>query len=65
LIKSTRTIPFFTTIPTNKTAPNAATMDRVVLVINNAKTIPGIANAKDDMMINGILNDSNCVAITM
>ena len=47
------------------TAPKAATILNVVFVSNNAKITPVNANGIANMMINGILNDSNCAAITM
>ena len=65
LMKSINTIPFFVTIPTNMIPPKAATILKVVFVSNKARTTPVKANGIANMMMNGILNDSNCAAITM
>ena len=45
--------------------PKAATILKVVFVSNKARTTPVKANGIANMMMNGILNDSNCAAITM
>ena len=47
------------------TAPKAATILNVVFVSNNAKITPVNANGIANIMMNGILNDSNWAAITM
>ncbi len=65
LMKSMSTIPFLVTIPIKRTPPKAATILNVVLVSNKASTTPVKANGIDNMMMNGILNDSNWAAITM
>ena len=59
LIKSTRTIAFFTTIPIRSTAPIPDITLSVVLVKNKAIATPENANGMENIIMNGIFRDSN------
>ena len=63
LIKSTSTMAFLTTIPISITAPIPEMTLNVVLVRNNAIATPENANGIENIIIKGILSDSNCDAI--
>ena len=62
-MKSTRTIAFFTTIPISITAPIPEITLSVVCVRNSAIATPENANGIENIIMNGILSDSNCDAI--
>ena len=58
-------MPFFVTMPTSMMAPIRAMSDSGVEVIHRARKTPVKANGMVNMMMNGNLSDSNCVAMTM
>ena len=52
-------------MPTSMMAPIRAISDSGVEVIHSARNTPVKANGMVNMMMNGNLSDSNCVAITI
>ena len=59
------TIPFFTTIPMRMRIPIRPITPRGVPVTKRPRSTPTNANGIENMITNGLMNDSNCEAITM
>ena len=59
------TIPFFTTIPMRMSTPMSPMTPRGVFVITSPRITPTNANGIENMIANGLMNDSNWDAITM
>ena len=61
---STNIMPLFTTTPISIISPSTATTDIPTPVMNSIKRLPVKARGMVNIMINGVLSEPNCAAIT-